>query len=113
MARIEELGEAEPLLLEAYEGMKGHPEATDERKREDLERIVKLYEAWDIVEPAGGYGVKADEWRAELGVSTNPPAESAPTEDPGDEATSMPRARTHERLRTLLGSKSQFFSDLA
>ena len=48
--------EAEPLLLEGYEKMTP-PEAVAYRKREALERIVELYEAWDMPD-------KAKEWRA-------------------------------------------------
>ena len=79
-ARIEKLREAEPLLLEGYEGMKDHPDAPDERKREALERIVNLYEAWHAAEPddegdhgrdahatkADTHATKAAEWRAKL-----------------------------------------------
>ncbi len=65
-ARIEKLREAEALLLEGHEGMKGHPDATDERKREDLQRIVDLYDAWHEAEPDQGYDAQADEWRAKL-----------------------------------------------
>ena len=65
-ARIDKLHEAELLLLEGYEGMKDHPEATDERKAEALERIVKLYDAWHAAEPDQGYDTEAAEWRTEL-----------------------------------------------
>ena len=75
-ARIEKLREAEPLLLEGYEGMKDNPEAPDERKREALERIIKLYEAWDAAEPGQGYADQAAEWRAKL-PTTQPASEPA------------------------------------
>jgi tetratricopeptide (TPR) repeat protein len=48
--------EAEALLVEGYEKM-APPEPLTVRKREALERIVKLYEAW-------GKPEKAAEWRA-------------------------------------------------
>ena len=64
--RIEKLREAEALLLEGYEGMQDHPDAPDERKREALERIVNLYEAWHAAEPDAGYDAQAAEWRAKL-----------------------------------------------
>jgi serine/threonine protein kinase/Flp pilus assembly protein TadD len=48
--------EAEPLLVKAWEGM-ASPPARAENKREALERIVALYEAW-------GKPEKAAEWRA-------------------------------------------------
>ena len=65
-ARIEKLREAEPLLLEGYEGMKDHPDAIDLRKGQALERIVKLYDAWHAAEPDQGHDAKAAEWRAKL-----------------------------------------------
>jgi tetratricopeptide (TPR) repeat protein len=48
--------EAEPLLVEGHERMMP-PEDLGVRKREALERLVKLYEAW-------GKPEKAAEWRA-------------------------------------------------
>ena len=44
-----------------YTGMAGNSEATAKPKREALERIVKLYDAW-------GQPRKAAEWRAKLGA---------------------------------------------
>src|SRR6185295_8214997 len=38
--------EAEPLLLQGYEGLKDSPAASALRKREALERIERLYESW-------------------------------------------------------------------
>ncbi len=46
--------------------MKDHPDATDLRKAEALERIVNLYEAWHAAEPDEGYDAKAAEWRAKV-----------------------------------------------
>lgn len=89
------LAEAEALLLDGYNGMKDDPmllpgiaaggfmlagqthytnprvrpgSATvgAERKREALERIVKLYEAWSASEPGKVDDAKAAEWRAKL-----------------------------------------------
>ena len=51
--------EAEPLVLEGYEGMRGALEVPEIRPREALERIVKLYEQWDKPDQAA-------EWRAKL-----------------------------------------------
>ena len=65
-ARIEKLREAEPLLLEGYEGMNDHTDAPEDRKREALERIVNLYETWRAVEPETGYDAQAAEWGAKL-----------------------------------------------
>lgn len=51
------LAEAEPLLLHGYTGMQNDPQAWDLRKRQALERIVRLYEMW-------GKPQEAAEWRA-------------------------------------------------
>lgn len=64
--------EAEPLLLEGYERMKDHPEASNVRKREALERIVKLYDAWNEAEPDAGYDAKAAAWLAKLPPEKTP-----------------------------------------
>jgi len=49
--------EAEPLLLEAYAGLKQHE--LQSRASEAIERLVQLYEAWDKKD-------KAAEWRKKL-----------------------------------------------
>ena len=48
--------EAEPLLLEAYTKLEDLPEVPADRKTEALERIIKLYEAWDKAD-------EAERWR--------------------------------------------------
>ena len=106
-ARIEKLREAEALLLEGYEGMKDHPEAPDERKRQALERIVKLYESWHAAEPddEGDHGrdaratkaahaTKAAEWRAKLEEEGTKAARHEGTK--GKEPASQPAAEQAE-----------------
>ncbi len=65
--------EAEPLLLDGYHGTQdgsrarhpsGYPDFGDTRGA--LERIVRLYEAWDAAEPDRGHAAVAAEWRARL-----------------------------------------------
>ena len=56
--------EAEPLVIEGYEGLKTHAEQLSPlyarfRIAEAGQRIVRLYEAW-------GRAEKAAEWRAKL-----------------------------------------------
>jgi tetratricopeptide (TPR) repeat protein len=76
--------EAEPLLLDGYNGMKDDPRVPPpgpatggaDRKREALERIVKLYEAWDAGDPGQGYAEKAAEWRAGLEQPDAPPPDA-------------------------------------
>jgi tetratricopeptide (TPR) repeat protein len=68
------LEEAEPLLLEGYNGMRERedeiPAAGKVRLQEALSQLVKLYEVWD--KPA-----EADRWRAIL--DDGQPAEDPPT----------------------------------
>ncbi len=76
-AAIQRLAEAEPLLLEAAGWLTRNagyiPEAArTPRLREALGRVVRLYEIWDTVAPAGGKAEKAAEWRAELERLTGP-----------------------------------------
>ncbi|MHC4090081.1 MAG: tetratricopeptide repeat protein [Planctomycetota bacterium] len=53
---------AEPLLLEAHSEMKDNPQASEIQKREALDRLAKLYEAWGRPEQAAA-------WRAKLPTS--------------------------------------------
>ena len=70
-ARIDKLREAEPLLLEAFEGLRASEEEIpaayrETRLREALERIVQLYHAWHAAEPDAGHDARGASWRAEL-----------------------------------------------
>jgi tetratricopeptide (TPR) repeat protein len=76
---------AEPLLLSGYhalaicQNVPMEPRARDRAVREAHERIVRLYDAWHIAEPARGADAKAAEWRAR--VENTAPA-SAPASQP-------------------------------
>jgi len=72
-AALARLREAEPLLLDGFNGMKDDPRVPTagqtggaDRKREALERIVKLYDAWHAAEPDQAHDAQAAEWRAKL-----------------------------------------------
>ncbi len=70
-ARIAKLRDAEPLLLEGYEGLTTAAEAIpekirDQRIRESVQRIIDLYDAWHAADPEKGYDAKAAAWRAKL-----------------------------------------------
>ena len=52
--------EAEPLLLDGYAGMADNRRVLPDRKRQAIERIIRLYEAWDKPD-------QASEWRQRLG----------------------------------------------
>jgi hypothetical protein len=43
--------EAEPLLVESYEKLRDDPGVRQERKKELLDRIVRLYDLWEVAEP--------------------------------------------------------------
>lgn len=62
--------EAELMLLQGYEQLKGLeptlPEPSRIRVIEALQRIPMLYEAWHTAEPDKGYDAKAAEWKAKL-----------------------------------------------
>jgi serine/threonine protein kinase len=66
----EKYAEAEPLLLQGYEGMKQRqgkiPPAEQVRLTEAIERLVQLYDAW-------GNEDRAEEWRKELEAMRHQP----------------------------------------
>jgi hypothetical protein len=70
--------EAEPLLLQGYEGMRQReaqiPPFAKPRLREAIERLVQLYDAW-------GKPVQAAKWRSEWAARERAADEPAkPTE---------------------------------
>jgi non-specific serine/threonine protein kinase/serine/threonine-protein kinase len=62
--------DAEPLLIGGYEGMKQRaaliPATGKIRLKESVERIVKFYRNWSLVEPGSGKSEKAAWWEKEL-----------------------------------------------
>jgi hypothetical protein len=74
--------EAEPLLLEGYEGLVAHeadiPQASKFRTTDAVQRLVQLYEAW-------GKPEQADRWRQEtnrLVPSSAPPGSGQADDSP-------------------------------
>ena len=70
-AAIAKFTEAEPMLVEAARWLSQNAdrvpqEVRAERVRQSLERIVRLYEAWEPVSPGSGKADRAAAWRAEL-----------------------------------------------
>ena len=59
LTRLERFEEAEPLLLNSYRAIADQPYVSATRKRESLERIVTLYEAW-------GKAELVERWRDQL-----------------------------------------------
>jgi len=74
---------AQRLLLERYEHLKANPVAPKNRKREVLERIVTLYEAW-------GKPEQAAEWRARLQSGNQTGQQEA---DDAKHATTLPASQ--------------------
>jgi serine/threonine protein kinase/tetratricopeptide (TPR) repeat protein len=71
--------EAEPMLLASYEGLRSEPKTPEtsdgqDRRREALERIVRMYDAWHLAQPAKGADSAAAEWRARLENPASAPA---------------------------------------
>jgi tetratricopeptide (TPR) repeat protein/tRNA A-37 threonylcarbamoyl transferase component Bud32 len=58
--------EAEGLLLEAYGGLLPRELVERWTKSDCLERLVRLYEAWDIYAPNTGKSTQAQEWKNKL-----------------------------------------------
>ena len=75
--------EAQPLLLDARQGLVNvadaiPPALREIRLRRALDHIVKLYESWHAAEPDKGYDIKAADWRAKLSVEHPSSPEDAP-----------------------------------
>jgi len=70
--------EAEPLLVNGYNQMKGNPAAPQGQVQDALERIVTLYESWDSAEPGKGYAEKAAEWLEKLEETQKSPNAETP-----------------------------------
>jgi tetratricopeptide (TPR) repeat protein len=65
-ARDNKFVEAESLLLEAQDRLHNDPGIDPAFKRDAIERLVRLYEAWNGVVPNRGMAQKATEWRQQL-----------------------------------------------
>jgi hypothetical protein len=55
--------DAEPLLVESYQGLINDPGVRAVKKKEMLERLVHLYESWDAAEAGNAYAEQAAEYR--------------------------------------------------
>ncbi len=58
--------EAEPFLLEGSVALMDNPGVSADRRQRAIERVIRLYEAWDAAEPGAGRAEKATEWRTRL-----------------------------------------------
>jgi eukaryotic-like serine/threonine-protein kinase len=65
-ARLRKFSDAEPMMLEADHALQqsSKPDATV--KRDSIERLMRLYEAWDREAPNTGNSANAREWRKKL-----------------------------------------------
>ncbi len=55
--------EAEPLLVGSFGAIKVRSDLSPAEKRRVLDRVVRLYDAWDAAEPGKDYAEKAAGWR--------------------------------------------------
>ncbi len=72
IAELDRYTEAEPLLIDGYEGITRDPLAWPLRRREALERIVALYEQWELAEPGQGRKAQALSWKKKREKSAVP-----------------------------------------
>jgi tetratricopeptide (TPR) repeat protein/tRNA A-37 threonylcarbamoyl transferase component Bud32 len=82
-ARQSKFAEAETLLLQSNGRLQQSKSAEPRLKREALERLVRLYEAWDAIAPNSGKSARAEEWKKMLEASR------ARTEDVSDQQKSQ------------------------
>ena len=70
LAGQNKFSEAEPFLLSGYQRLTEDadkiPPIHAHCVTDSLERLVKLYEAWDQAKPDQGYEAKAAEWQRKL-----------------------------------------------
>ena len=66
LRRQKQFPEAEAVLLESQEQLQRSQSADRKFKREALESLVQLYEAWDRDAPNTGKSAQAAEWRKKL-----------------------------------------------
>jgi tetratricopeptide (TPR) repeat protein len=76
-AALARMREAEPLLVESYQWLNANPERINpawraQRVREAGQRVIKLYEMREVVDPGHGYIEKAAAVRAELEKLSGP-----------------------------------------
>jgi tRNA A-37 threonylcarbamoyl transferase component Bud32 len=62
---------AEPLLLAGYEGLAQNRNAPPDSRESTGQKLVELYERWDVAKPGTGKARLAEEWRARLAAPTN------------------------------------------
>lgn len=77
-ARCAKLVEAEALLLESHEHAQQRKSTEEQYRRDALERLVRLCEAWDELSPNTGNSMRAARWKAALeALNPNAPQETA------------------------------------
>jgi serine/threonine protein kinase/tetratricopeptide (TPR) repeat protein len=57
---------AEANLLEAHDNFVKAPGPFPQDRRDSVQALVDLYDAWDKIDPENGYDAKAADWRAKL-----------------------------------------------
>ena len=77
-ARLAQFTEAESLLLKAHEALRQHEPAEPKYKRDALERLVRLYEAWDKPEKLSEWQQKLEAFKAGESKYSGPAQEDRP-----------------------------------
>jgi len=82
LAAQRKFAEAESVLLKSSEQLQANRQATAEPKRQAVERIVKLYEAWDRPDQAASWRQRLQEFNAQPAAPVIPaPADGSEAGD--------------------------------
>ncbi len=65
-ARQSQLGEAEALLLESAGKLKQDKSSDRRLTRDAIDRLVRLYQSWDMIAPGSGKSAQAEAWKKKL-----------------------------------------------
>jgi hypothetical protein len=71
---LKRYSEAEPLIVEGYDGLKDDPAVSPDRKRRALDRVVELYRTWNAAQPDPARSAKLSSWRAAAASASQPKA---------------------------------------
>ena len=80
LAAMKRFAEAEPELLEAYEGAIESRGSDHGDTKQTVKALAELYDAWHDSAPDQGHDAKAAEWRARLDATSDNPVEEATAE---------------------------------
>jgi tetratricopeptide (TPR) repeat protein len=70
LTAMQRFAESERLLTGAYSALADHPKARGTLKKQALEALVELYEAWARSDPDKGHDTRAAEWRDKINAAS-------------------------------------------